>query len=123
VSMPNVPPQPHTPPEQPHTPPPAQHGAVPPYAAAPYAPAPQIPPQQPYAAPPAGGVPAQHAAAPQQDAPSPVRRPVTDSPWAASRTLQVERSTSRLRKVAEGLPDWEPLPPGETFVRRPGSGL
>jgi hypothetical protein len=28
--------------------------------------------------------------------------------------------TSRVRKVVEGLPDWEPLPPGEIVVRRPG---
>ncbi|EMF28718.1 hypothetical protein H114_12806 [Streptomyces gancidicus BKS 13-15] len=31
-----------------------------------------------------------------------------------------ERATRRVRKIAEGLPDWEPLPPGETVVRRPG---
>lgn len=44
------------------------------------------------------------------------------SPWAtASRTPGTERVTSRVRKIAEGLPDWEPLPPGETLVRRPGS--
>lgn len=43
-----------------------------------------------------------------------------DSPWAASRRPAGERRTSRVRKVAEGLPDWEPLPPGETLVRRPG---
>ena len=43
------------------------------------------------------------------------------SPWAAQRRPQQERVTSRLRKVVEGLPDWEPLPPGETVVRRPGS--
>ncbi|UXY29616.1 hypothetical protein [Streptomyces sp. HUAS TT20] len=43
------------------------------------------------------------------------------SPWAAQRRPQRERVTSRLRRVVEGLPDWEPLPPGETVVRRPGS--
>ncbi|MFE1879599.1 hypothetical protein [Streptomyces diastatochromogenes] len=43
------------------------------------------------------------------------------SPWAAQRRPQQERVTSRLRRVVEGLPDWEPLPPGETLVRRPGS--
>ncbi|MFJ5972884.1 hypothetical protein [Streptomyces sp. NPDC093060] len=43
------------------------------------------------------------------------------SPWAAQRRPQQERVTSRLRRVVEGLPDWEPLPPGETVVRRPGS--
>lgn len=29
-------------------------------------------------------------------------------------------ATERLRKTIEGLPDWEPLPPGEAKVRRPG---
>ncbi|MFE6163687.1 hypothetical protein ACFQ7F_32770 [Streptomyces sp. NPDC056486] len=43
------------------------------------------------------------------------------SPWAATGKTQGERVTNRLRRVAEELPDWEPLPPGETFVRRPGS--
>ncbi|MEV5799158.1 hypothetical protein, partial [Streptomyces collinus] len=47
---------------------------------------------------------------------------VQASPWAAQRGPQRERVTSRLRRVVEGLPDWEPLPPGETLVRRPGSG-
>ncbi|MHB9859416.1 hypothetical protein [Streptomyces sp. YIM S03343] len=45
------------------------------------------------------------------------------SPWAAVRRPQQERVTGRLRRVVEGLPDWEPLPPGETLVRRPGSTL
>ncbi|MGW5868155.1 hypothetical protein ACWFRJ_39090 [Streptomyces sp. NPDC055239] len=43
------------------------------------------------------------------------------SPWAATGRPQGERVTNRLRRIAEELPDWEPLPPGETFVRRPGS--
>jgi hypothetical protein len=48
--------------------------------------------------------------------------PRSSSPWAAaSRAPGAERVTSRVRKIAEGLPDWEPLPPGETLVRRPGS--
>jgi hypothetical protein len=29
--------------------------------------------------------------------------------------------TSRERKVAGELPEWEPLPPGELLVRRPGA--
>jgi hypothetical protein len=45
------------------------------------------------------------------------------SPWAAVRRPQRERVTSRQRRVVEGLPDWEPLPPGETLVRRPGGTL
>ncbi|MET8683783.1 hypothetical protein ABZV77_06165 [Streptomyces sp. NPDC004732] len=43
------------------------------------------------------------------------------SPWAATRRPRGERVTTRSRRMAEGLPDWEPLPPGETVVRRPGS--
>ncbi|QGV82446.1 hypothetical protein EIZ62_03655 [Streptomyces ficellus] len=65
-------------------------------------------PQQPH----------QPAAAPL----APVRRPAADSPWATARAAErTDRATSRMRRVVEGLPDWEPLPPGETFVRRPGS--
>jgi hypothetical protein len=30
--------------------------------------------------------------------------------------------TSRKRKIAGNLPAWEPLPPGELVVRRPGLG-
>ena len=63
--------------------------------------------------------------------PPPPRRPPGDPQWssstgagasprAATRKPAGERATSRVRKVAEGLPDWEPLPPGETVVRRPG---
>lgn len=29
--------------------------------------------------------------------------------------------TSRERQVAGDLPEWEPMPPGELLVRRPGS--
>ncbi|MFJ7246797.1 hypothetical protein ACIQWA_19430 [Kitasatospora sp. NPDC098652] len=55
-------------------------------------------------------------------APPPPRRPAA-SPWAASPKPTTERATGRLRRIVEGLPDWEPLPPGEVTVRRPGSGL
>ncbi|MFF1357679.1 MULTISPECIES: hypothetical protein [unclassified Streptomyces] len=60
-------------------------------------------------------------------APPPPRRPPgaaapAESPWATTRKSAGERVTGRLRRVVDGLPDWEPLPPGETFVRRPGAG-
>ncbi|WP_328468743.1 hypothetical protein [Streptomyces sp. NBC_00448] len=46
------------------------------------------------------------------------------SPWASSAGGRTgERVTSRVRRVVEGLPDWEPLPPGETLVRRPGGSV
>jgi hypothetical protein len=61
---------------------------------------------------------------PPRDAPSvpftPVRRPA--SPWAAAPEPAEERATGRLRRVVQGLPAWEPLPPGESTVRRPGAG-
>lgn len=31
-------------------------------------------------------------------------------------------TTDRERRIAGELPDWEPLPPGELLVRRPGPG-
>ncbi|MER5206602.1 hypothetical protein [Streptomyces sp. NPDC002825] len=78
-------------------------------------------PQKP-SVPPQAAVPAQAAVPQQAPAPAVVRRPGTDSPWAARRPEPTERATSRLRRLVEGLPDWEPLPPGETLVRRPGTG-
>ncbi|KUM94141.1 hypothetical protein AQI88_23235 [Streptomyces cellostaticus] len=82
----------------------------------------------------AAGPPSPWAAASQPAAPQPAPQAAASpwaasadagraqaSPWAAQRRPQQERVTSRLRRVVEGLPDWEPLPPGETVVRRPGS--
>ncbi len=43
------------------------------------------------------------------------------SPWAKVRTSREARTTQRVRNVVEGLPDWDPLPPGEILVRRPRS--
>lgn len=39
--------------------------------------------------------------------------------WARQPNAPQERVTQRLRKMVEGLPDWEPMPPGEIVVRRP----
>jgi hypothetical protein len=91
-------------------------------------PPPAPPPRPP--PPPPGKPPADSpwaATAPQPEAPASPWAASADgaraqnSPWAAQRRPQQERVTSRLRRVVEGLPDWEPLPPGETVVRRPGS--
>ncbi|WP_405977291.1 hypothetical protein [Streptomyces sp. NBC_00158] len=41
--------------------------------------------------------------------------------WAAGTEPAEERTTARLRRIVQGLPDWSPLPPGEQLVRRPGS--
>ncbi|MGW6690604.1 hypothetical protein [Streptomyces sp. NPDC054961] len=42
-------------------------------------------------------------------------------PWARQPEA-TGPSTARLRRIVEGLPDWEPLPPGEILVRRGGNG-
>lgn len=38
--------------------------------------------------------------------------------WARRPSAAAERVTQRQRNMVEGLPDWEPLPPGEILVRR-----
>ena len=56
---------------------------------------------------------------PQQLAPSPWG--ATNGPgtlWARQTTSGTQRVTSRVRRLVQGLPDWEPLPPGEVLVRR-----
>ncbi|MFJ1579245.1 hypothetical protein ACIOGX_11325 [Streptomyces sp. NPDC088147] len=60
---------------------------------------------------------------PPQAAPSRATPSQGASPWASAPARPKERATSRLRKVVEGLPDWEPLPPGEMTVRRPKKDL
>lgn len=39
--------------------------------------------------------------------------------WGQPDQSKREHATGRLRKTIEGLPDWEPLPPGESVVKRP----
>ena len=41
------------------------------------------------------------------------------TPWGRQSGSSTERVTSRQRRMAEGLPAWEPLPPGEVLIRRP----
>jgi hypothetical protein len=41
--------------------------------------------------------------------------------WARQPAGSGDRVTARARRLVEGLPGWEPLPPGETVVRRPGA--
>jgi hypothetical protein len=41
------------------------------------------------------------------------------TPWGRQSGASEERVTSRQRRMAEGLPAWEPLPPGEVLIRRP----
>ncbi|MGE7390722.1 hypothetical protein ACQKM2_35115 [Streptomyces sp. NPDC004126] len=57
------------------------------------------------------------AAAAAAEATAGVRRRL----WAAGTDPAEERTTARLRRLVQGLPDWSPLPPGEQLVRRPGS--
>jgi len=40
--------------------------------------------------------------------------------WGRPDAATQARSTERLRKTIDGLPDWEPLPPAEAPVRRSG---
>ncbi|MGI5245920.1 hypothetical protein [Dactylosporangium sp. CA-139066] len=54
---------------------------------------------------------------PQQPAPEPAPE-APPSPWARQAAAQQPRATKRERKLVDGLPDWEPLPPGEILVRR-----
>ncbi|OIJ65161.1 hypothetical protein [Streptomyces mangrovisoli] len=87
---------------------------------------PAQPTAPPRSAPPAGPGGASPATAGGAQAPSPSPWAAgggapTPSPWAATARPRQERRTSRQRQVVEGLPDWEPLPPGETVVRRPGA--
>ena len=46
-------------------------------------------------------------------------QPTTTNIWARPPEPKEKHVTDRVRKRAEGLPDWEPLPPGEFIVRRP----
>jgi hypothetical protein len=39
--------------------------------------------------------------------------------WARQTPSAGERVTARARRLVEGLPDWDPLPPGESLVKRP----
>ncbi|MGW4917474.1 hypothetical protein ACWEPO_14370 [Streptomyces albidoflavus] len=42
-------------------------------------------------------------------------------PWAGAASRPTgERTTARRRQTVDSLPDWAPLPPGETLVRRGG---
>jgi hypothetical protein len=48
--------------------------------------------------------------------PSPASSP-DEVPWA-SRKVPAQPATARSRQQVPGLPSWDPLPPGEVFVRR-----
>lgn len=43
-------------------------------------------------------------------------------PWARPPSVAVARKTERARRIVTTLPAWDPLPPGEQLVRRPGRG-
>ncbi len=44
--------------------------------------------------------------------------PIISRAWAGSRNSGRKAQLTRERKMAGGLPDWEPLPPGELLVKR-----
>jgi hypothetical protein len=45
--------------------------------------------------------------------------PPATTPWAQQSVEAESRATRRARRIVEGLPAWEPLPPGEITVNRP----
>lgn len=55
--------------------------------------------------------------------PSARRSAGSNVPWGSAGRggASEERVTNRARRMVEGLPSWEPLPPGEILVRRPAS--
>lgn len=44
--------------------------------------------------------------------------PEATLPWAQQAAKAQPRSTARLRRMVDSLPQWEPLPPGEILVQR-----
>jgi hypothetical protein len=52
---------------------------------------------------------------------APATAAATAMPWAHQGGATENRATTRARRMVEGLPGWEPLPPGELLVRRPTS--
>ncbi len=72
--------------------------------------------------PPAGPEAAPPAAPPVGPTTSPAASPAVEAiPWARQTTVKAERATARVRQMVDKLPSWEPLPPGELVVRRPGT--
>lgn len=54
----------------------------------------------------------------------PTGQPPSDqgaSLWARQQAPTEQRVTARVRKFVQELPSWDPMPPGEIFVRRGGS--
>ncbi|MEU5033158.1 hypothetical protein AB0G48_03250 [Streptomyces rubiginosohelvolus] len=70
-------------------------------------------PAMPVGTPTAGAIPAQPQPQPQPLPPA--------APWASGPGAGSSPATGRMRRIAQDLPAWEPLPPGETTVRRPGT--
>jgi hypothetical protein len=57
---------------------------------------------------------------PAQPTPESATTAAEPMPWAQQTVSVNERTTSRLRRLVHGLPDWEPMPPGEILVNRHG---
>lgn len=82
--------------------------------------APGFPPAGvPEAAP--GGLPPAAAPAARREGPPPAAVPWAAGPGTGD-GVGTAPATGRLRRIAQDLPDWEPLPPGEVLVRRRGAG-
>ncbi|AGI90420.1 hypothetical protein ACGILS_26615 [Streptomyces albidoflavus] len=75
-------------------------------------PVPELPAQRPPVTPPAAPPAAPWSTPAASGAPL---------PWAGAASRPAgERTTARRRQTVDSLPDWAPLPPGETLVRRGG---
>ncbi|MFF5616983.1 hypothetical protein ACFY7B_29120 [Streptomyces albidoflavus] len=75
-------------------------------------PVPELPAQRPPVTPPAAPPAAPWSTPAASGAPL---------PWAGADSRPAgERTTARRRQTVDSLPDWAPLPPGETLVRRGG---
>ncbi len=48
----------------------------------------------------------------------PTSIPEAAVPWARQPISADPRATQRIRRMVDGLPAWDPLPPGEILVQR-----
>lgn len=67
------------------------------------------------------GLPPVVVPAARQEVPPPASVPWAGDPRAGG-GADAGPATGRVRRIAQDLPDWEPLPPGEILVRRRGAG-
>lgn len=59
-----------------------------------------------------------NGAAPASSAPWAKQSGSAGTPWGKGSQANKSRATERLRRTIDGLPAWEPTPPGEIAVQR-----